>query len=67
MRPDTGRTHEWWDPSVKYPNLLLRGPDGAPLESCRQCGVMKGANADRRNCPGVVHVELRAKEATDAH
>ncbi len=52
--------HEWWDPSVKYPSLLLRGADGQPLESCRKCGLMKSTgNADRPNYPGVVRVEMR--------
>ena len=59
-RADTGLLHDWWNPAVEYPNLLLLGDDGEPLQSCRRCGFMQSAsNIDRANCPGVVHVTLR--------
>ena len=59
-RADTGLLHDWWNPAIKYPNLLLLGDDGEPLQSCRRCGFMQtSANIDRANCPGIVHVTLR--------
>ena len=55
MAKETGRKHNWFNPSkAGYPNL-------GDYESCRDCGLVKNVrSADAATCRGRVRVTLRS-------